>query len=57
MHDFDLILIFFFFEQDLFIIDLINNLGLKLINFINWGLNFPTLLLIFITYAHDIIVN
>ena len=30
------------FEQDLFIIDLINNLGLKLVNSTNWSLNFPT---------------
>ena len=28
----------------MFIINLINNLGLKLVNSINWGLNFPTLL-------------
>ena len=30
------------FEQDLFIIDLINNLGLKLVNSTNQSLNFPT---------------
>ena len=30
------------FWQVLFIINLINNLDLKLFNSINWGLNFPT---------------
>ena len=29
-------------EKKLFIIDLINNLVLKLVNSINWGLNYPT---------------
>ena len=38
VHDIDVRL----FKQDLFIINLINNLGLKLVNSINWGLNFPT---------------
>ena len=42
LHDFDIILMFVCFKQVLFIINLINNLGLKLVNFINWGLNFPT---------------
>ena len=37
-HDIDVCL----FKQVLFIINLINNLGLKLINSINRGLNFPT---------------
>ena len=30
------------FEQDLFTINIINNLGLKFVNSINQGLNFPT---------------
>jgi len=38
VHDIDVCL----FEQELFIINLINNLGLKLVNSINRGLNFPT---------------
>ena len=38
VHDIDICL----FEQELFIIDLINNLSLKLVNPINQGLNFPT---------------
>ena len=42
LHDFDIILMFVCFKQVLFIINLINNLGLKLVNSINWGLNFPT---------------
>ena len=36
MHDIDICL----FVQELFIVDLINKLGLKLVNSINWGLNF-----------------
>ena len=35
-------ILMFFFKQVLFIINLINNLGLKLVNSFNWGLNFPT---------------
>ena len=38
MHDIDVCV----FEQGLFIINLINNLDLKLVNSINGGLNFPT---------------
>ena len=38
VHDIDVYL----FYQGLFIINLINNFGLKLINSINRGLNFPT---------------
>ena len=38
MHDIDVSL----FYQDLFIINLINNLGLKLVNSIDRGLNFLT---------------
>ena len=38
MHGIDICL----FNQELFIIDLINNLTLKLVNSINQGLNFPT---------------
>ena len=40
MHDIDVC----FFLQGLFIINLIKNLGLKLVNSINRGLNFPTAL-------------
>ena len=42
MHDFDMILMFVCFKIFLFIINLINNLGLKLVNSINRGLSFPT---------------
>ena len=43
LHDSNMILMFVcLFLQVLFIINLINNLGLKLVNSINWGLNFPT---------------
>ena len=43
LHDFDMILMFVcLFLQVLFIINLINNLGLKLVNFINRGLYFLT---------------
>ena len=38
LHDFDVCLVL----QVLFLINLINNLGLKLVNSINRGLNFPT---------------
>ena len=38
MHDIDVCL----FEQVLFITDLIKNFGLKLVNSIKQGLNFPT---------------
>ena len=38
MHDIDVCL----FEQVLFITDLIKNFGLKLVNSIKRGLNFPT---------------
>ena len=40
LHDFDMILMFVHFNK--FIINLINNLDLKLVNFINRGLNFTT---------------
>ena len=40
LHDFDMILMFVHFNK--FIINLINNLDLKLVNFINQSLNFPT---------------
>ena len=42
LNDFDMILMFVFFLQVLFLINLINKLGLKLVNSINRGLNFPT---------------
>ena len=43
LHDFDMILMFVcLFLQVLFLINLINNLSLKLVNSINRGLNFPT---------------
>ena len=43
LHDFDMILMFVcLFLQVLFIINLINNLGLKLVNSINRGLYFLT---------------
>ena len=38
MYDIDICL----FEQGLFIMDIINNLGLKSVNSINRDLNFPT---------------
>ena len=43
LYDFDMILMFIcLFLQVLFLINLINNLSLKLVNSINWGLKFPT---------------
>ena len=43
LHDSNMILMFVcLFLQVLFLINLINNLGLKLVNSINQGLNFPT---------------
>ena len=42
LHDFDMILMFVCLFLQVLLINLINNLGLKLVNSINQGLNFPT---------------